>query len=273
VDAGIEPGTVVGDRFDPMLAKIVAGGRDRADALGRLARALDETVVLGLTTNLRFLRWLVRQPAVLDGAARIDTLERIWPTARPDGGHEAAALPPDTWAVAATLLAATAAGGGWRLNASPRLRLVTDDGTERSIGVARPGAASDAGSDAGSAAGPGRGTVPAAILAADETAHVDVGGRSVAFRLAPPPDVDRAVRAAIAHHVGGTGEVLAPMPGAVLAVHVEAGAVVESGDPLVTLEAMKMEHVVAAPGPGTVAEVAVRRAQQVTRGQMLVRLE
>jgi len=85
--------------------------------------------------------------------------------------------------------------------------------------------------------------------------------------------VDRAVRAAIAHHVGGTGEVLAPMPGAVLAVHVEVGAVVESGDPLVTLEAMKMEHVVTAPGPGTVAEVAVRSAQQVTRGQLLVQME
>jgi acetyl-CoA/propionyl-CoA carboxylase, biotin carboxylase, biotin carboxyl carrier protein len=247
----------------------VAGGRDRAEALANLARALDDTMVLGLTTNLRFLRWLVRQPAVIGGTARIDTLERIWPTPLPGGGREGVALPTETWAAAATLLAATADGGGWRLNAGPRIRLVADDGTERSIPVALP----DAAPDAGEAAGVGRRSGPAAVLAADGTAHVDDGGRSVAFRLAPPPDVDRAVRAAIAHHIGGTGEVLAPMPGAVLAVHVEAGAVVESGDPLVTLEAMKMEHVVAAPGPGTVAEVIVRRAQQVTRGQPLVRLE
>jgi biotin carboxyl carrier protein len=63
------------------------------------------------------------------------------------------------------------------------------------------------------------------------------------------------------------------MPGTVLAVHVEAGAVVEPGDPLVTLEAMKMEHVVTAPGPGTIAEVAVRPVDQVIRGQLLVQLE
>ncbi len=82
VDAGIEPGSVVGGRFDPMLAKIVAHGRDRAEALGRLTAALDETVVLGLTTNLRFLRWLVRQPTIVAGEARIDTLARQWPDGR-----------------------------------------------------------------------------------------------------------------------------------------------------------------------------------------------
>ena len=63
------------------------------------------------------------------------------------------------------------------------------------------------------------------------------------------------------------------MPGAVLAVHVAAGATVEAGDPLVTLEAMKMEHVVAAPVAGTVREVAVRAADQVRRGQLLAILE
>ena len=67
-----------------MLAKIIAHGADRAEALERLAGALDETVVLGLTTNLRFLRWLVREPASATAQARIDTLDRIWP--------------PDDWA-------------------------------------------------------------------------------------------------------------------------------------------------------------------------------
>ena len=64
VDAGIDLGTEIGDRFDPMLAKIVAWGPDRAAAFERLAGALDATVVLGVVTNLRFLRWLVRQPVV-----------------------------------------------------------------------------------------------------------------------------------------------------------------------------------------------------------------
>src|SRR5206468_4250143 len=84
VDAGVEAGDVVGGRFDPMLAKIVAWGLDRASALDRLAAALDDTVVLGLVTNLRFLRWLVREPVVQAGDARTDTLDRIWP--------------PDDWA-------------------------------------------------------------------------------------------------------------------------------------------------------------------------------
>ncbi|MGH2513716.1 MAG: biotin carboxylase N-terminal domain-containing protein, partial [Candidatus Limnocylindrales bacterium] len=79
VDAGIGPGSIVDTRFDPMLAKIIAGGRNRAEALANLRAALAQTVVLGLITNLRFLRWLLDQPAVVDGEARIDTLEAIWP--------------------------------------------------------------------------------------------------------------------------------------------------------------------------------------------------
>lgn len=108
---------------------------------------------------------------------------------------------------------------------------------------------------------------------AGDTANVDVAGRSVGFRLAPPPDVDRAARAAVAHHAGGPIEIDAPMPGSVLAVHVAVGAAVEAGDPIATLEAMKMEHVVAAPITGTVADLRVRRADQVARGQILAVLE
>src|SRR6202008_1365990 len=73
VDAGVAEGDEVGGRFDPMLAKGIPHGRDRAEALQRLTDALDTTVILGLTTNLRFLRWLVREPAVRDGIARTDT--------------------------------------------------------------------------------------------------------------------------------------------------------------------------------------------------------
>ena len=78
VDAGIAGGDAVTGRFDPMLAKVVAHGSSRREALARLTTALDATVVLGLTTNLRFLRWLVRRPEVVRGEARIDTLDVTW---------------------------------------------------------------------------------------------------------------------------------------------------------------------------------------------------
>ncbi len=250
VDAGIDEGDEISGRFDPMLAKVIAHGADRGQALDRLAAALDATVVLGVTTNLRFLRWLVREPAVREGGARIDTLDRIWP---PDDWSARAAVPAAAWEAGARALGA----GGWRLNGPTRARLVADDGTERAIETGDPPA------DAGAIE----------VVVAGDTAHVDVGGRSVALRLAPPPDVDRAARAAVAHHAGGPAEVDAPMPGSVLAVHVTVGTAVEAGDPVATLEAMKMEHVVVSPVAGTVAELRVRRADQVSRGQVLAIVE
>jgi len=108
----------------------------------------------------------------------------------------------------------------------------------------------------------------------DGGAHVDIEGRSVEFRLAPPPDVDRAARAATANaQGGGPTDVVAPMPGSVLAVHVAVGDSVAPGDPIATLEAMKMEHVVVATGPGRVADVAVQPGDQVARGETLATIE
>jgi biotin carboxyl carrier protein len=103
-----------------------------------------------------------------------------------------------------------------------------------------------------------------------------MAGRSVAFRLAPPPDVDAAVRAAVVHGVSGAigpVDVVAPMPGAVLAVHAAIGDAVMPGDPIVTLEAMKMEHAVVATIAGHLGEMLVAPADQVTRGQRLATIE
>ena len=257
IDAGIDRGTEVGGRFDPMLAKIIGHGRDRAEALDRLTGAVDRTVVLGLVTNLRFLRWLVRQDVVRDGQVRIDTLDRIWP---PDDWAARTAVPDDQWRLAGrVLLAGNDARDGWRLNGNRRIRLAIDD-EERTIEL-------DASEEAAAPSGG-----EAAHVRAGDTVFVDVAGRSVPIELAPPPDVDRAARAAAAHH-GGPAELVAPMPGAVIAVHRAAGDRVEAGDPIVTLEAMKMEHAVDAPVGGTLADVAVRPGDQVTRGQTLAIVE
>jgi len=261
VDAGIDEGTLVGGRFDPMLAKLIAHGSDRAEALDRLAAALDGTVVLGLTTNLRFLRWLVREPAVRDGQVRIDTLDRIWP---PDDWAARTAIPTEVWEAAARALTADGPDrDGWRLNGPARVRLEADD-VERTIELAP---------DPTALVDPAAAASPPALVERDGTAWVDLDGRSIEVRFAPPPDVDRAARAAQAHHGGGPAELVAPMPGAVVAVHRAVGEAVEAGEPVVTLEAMKMEHVVVAPIAGIVADVSVRPGDQVGRGQALATVE
>jgi acetyl-CoA/propionyl-CoA carboxylase biotin carboxyl carrier protein len=263
VDAGIEIGSEIGGRFDPMLAKIITWGPDRAAAFKRLSEALDGTLVLGVVTNLRFLRWLVRQPVVLAGEARTDTLERIWP---PDDWDERVVVPAEAWSSAAAALisdrgATDPWAGGWRLNSARSVRLEAE-GVTRSVEVE---------------VAPAPTTPPATEVArVGDAAHLDLAGRSVAFRLAPAPDVDAAARAAVAHGAAGaTGpaEVLAPMPGAVLRVHVAVGGSVAAGDPIVTLEAMKMEHVVASTIAGRLVDVRVRPADQVSRGQLLAVVE
>jgi acetyl-CoA/propionyl-CoA carboxylase, biotin carboxylase, biotin carboxyl carrier protein len=253
VDAGVAEGDDVGGRFDPMLAKVVAHGADRTEALDRLTRALDATVIVGLTTNLRFLRWLVREPVVRDGAARTDTLERIWP---PDDWDRRARIPDAAWTTAARLLLADRLeGDGFRLNGPPSARLSADDET-RSVRLT-----------------PGTASLRSTTAVVDGVVHVDVAGRSIAFRIAPPPDVDRAASAAAAAQGSGPIELVAPMPGQVLSIVSAVGAPVEAGDTVVILEAMKMEHAVTASRAGVVTDIDVRQADQVTRGQRLAVVE
>ena len=193
VDAGVEEGDEVGGGYDPMIAKLVAHGTDREDALDRLAAALDETVVEGVTTNLPFLRWLVAHPVFRDADLSTDFLTRFPPLSAP-----ARPSPAGPWA------------GGWRLNLTPALTLA-------------------------------------------------------------PLDVEAAAR--IAGVSGGDGRVTAPMPGKVIDVRVETGTRVESHQPLVVLEAMKMEQVVSAPYDATVGSVEVTPGEQVTTGTVLLTLE
>ena len=250
VDAGVEVGDTVSDRYDPLLAKVVVAGRDRATALAGLRQALDGTRVLGVRTNLRFLRWLAAHPAMRDGEVRTDTIDALQLPDRP--------LPHRiAWQAAGLALRASlpdrgAWSGGWRLNAAPRLRLVHDD-EERTVALPL---------DAG-------GAMPATAVDAErQTAFVEVEGQSLEFSLAPAPTIEEAVRHAAAAS-GGSAALTAPMPGRVIAVRAEEGASVHAGQPVVVIEAMKMEHAVVSPLDGTVTRLLAAEGQQVARGQVL----
>jgi acetyl-CoA/propionyl-CoA carboxylase biotin carboxyl carrier protein len=250
VETGIRAGDLVTDRYDPMLAKLIAHGATRAETLERMRAALGETRVLGVRTNLRFLRWLLDQPVMREGEVRTDTIGEMSVPGPPRAGDEA-------WRAAATaaraagLLPGDEWGGGWRLNAPPSVRLRLGEEERR---VALTAAAADG---VAVAADPAAGAV-----------HVEVEGQSLEFRVAAPPTVEEAVRHAGVH--GAEHAVLsAPMPGRVIAVRVAEGASVQAHQAVVVLEAMKMEHAVVTPLAGTLTRLAVAEGQQVQRGDVL----
>jgi acetyl-CoA/propionyl-CoA carboxylase biotin carboxyl carrier protein len=247
VDAGVARGDRVGTRYDPLLAKIVAHGPDRATAVARLDAALADTLVLGVTTNRGFLRTALAWPEFAAGNARTDLIAMRW--------HPDPALPAAGWEAAAAALADVARSWqprvGFRLNAPPSLRVRIGD-EERRVAISSDGVHA------------WRSVPPDAIV-------VDVDGRSVTARLAPAPTVAAAVEHA-SRAATGAQSVTAAMPGVVLAVRVTEGEHVETGDVLVVLEAMKMENAVTAPSAGRVERVLVRPGAAVQRGDALVEI-
>jgi acetyl/propionyl-CoA carboxylase alpha subunit len=193
VDAGVEEGDSIGTSYDPMLAKLIAHAPTRDETLDTLARALDETEVYGVRTNLAFLRWLLAHPAFREARLSTAFLVDYPPLSLPP--HR---LPAGPWRDA------------WRFN------------------------------------------LPAPAPA-------------------PPPDVDEASHAPTSEH--GDSVVTAPMPGTVLRVDVAPGDLVQARQPLVVLEAMKMETPVASPFAATVKAVHVTPGDRVAGGALLVELE
>lgn len=272
VDTGVEQGSVVTRHYDPMLAKIIASGPDRKAALDALALALGAATILGVRTNLRFLRALVAHPQVRAGRVDTGLIDRevaMLAGAATDG------TPPQALAVAAAALLTDEGGrsdprdpwtalAGWR-GGGERSATVTlgDDAVQ----VRGSGPYEVAGRMVAQAEGTGRWTVDGApAVAARDGGSIWVGLRGEAFEIAIDPS-ERGIDAL------ASGEVLAPMPGVVLSVHARDGERVSRGDLLVVVEAMKMEMRIEAPAAGTVTAVLCAAGQQVERGQRLVELD
>jgi acetyl/propionyl-CoA carboxylase alpha subunit len=193
VDAGVEEGDEVGTRYDPLIAKLIARGTTRNEALDRLGAALGETEVQGVVTNLPFLRWLVEHPALRAGRTTTAFLTDHPPLSAPP-----LRLPDRPWA------------GAFRLNLP---------------------------------------TPPPAS----------------------PPDPETA-----SHQDGAWSEqsaLTAPMPGTVIRVLAREGDAVQPRQPLVVLDAMKMETPILSPYEAVVRAVHVREGDRVAGGELLVELE
>ncbi|WP_019357444.1 acetyl/propionyl/methylcrotonyl-CoA carboxylase subunit alpha [Streptomyces sp. AA1529] len=285
VDSGVEDGDLIGIHYDPMLAKVVAWAPTREAAVRKLARALEQAAVHGPVTNRDLLVRSLRHPDFADVAAgRLDTgfyarhlaeLTAPEPADTPDGaGHAvlAAALAEAVRdAPGRPRLAARV--GGWRnLPSAPASRRYLDgDGTEHEVRYVwgRGGVAPEP------AAHPG---VRAVAVRADHVV-LETDGVRRGFDVAVHGDRVFAGRHAftarprLAEPAADTapGSLLAQLPGTVVRVAegIAEGAEVAAGQPLLWLEAMKMEHRVVAPADGTVTELRVAVGRQVEVGAVL----
>ncbi len=252
MDSGIREGSVVGTDYDPMLAKVIAHAHDRPTALRRLARALGELELLGVTTNAAFSRALLEREDVRAGEIDTGLLERVLAEPPP--------APPEDLVPAAALAAAGSATppGPWRMRLEAHGEVRVADGVVRA----------------------GEREWRADVRPAGGRVRVTLDGIARRYAFARDGDVLwiardghhlelRVARAARGSAAAGADSLEAPMPGTVLLVHAENGQQVEEGEVLVVIESMKMELSIAAPHAGTVEALDVAVGDKVGLRQVL----
>ncbi|WP_459971143.1 acetyl/propionyl/methylcrotonyl-CoA carboxylase subunit alpha [Mycobacterium sp. MUNTM1] len=286
VDSSLLAGTLVGSDYDPMLSKVIAHGSDRAEALATLDRALSRTAILGIQTNIEFLRFLLADERVragdLDTALLDERLADFAPLPAPDDVLAAAGLyRQSALASRARRFAGNpwAAPTGWRVGGSPapvrtdmRTPLRSETVSVRGLPDAATVQVGDG--ETVSAAVQVEATRMSAILDgvrrdyrwAEADRHLWIADERGTWHL-------REAEENKIHRTAGAqrAEIVSPMPGSVIAVQAASGADVSEGDVVVVVEAMKMEHSLAAPVSGQV-EVLVCVGDQVTVDQVLARL-
>jgi 3-methylcrotonyl-CoA carboxylase alpha subunit len=245
IETGVEEGDAISPFYDPMIAKLIASGENRDEAIDELAAMLDGVEVWPVRTNAAFLFSALTQPefeqASIDTAFIERHLDELVPSPEPT----------EEIRRAAATVAILASGGevpfpmGLRLNAPPRLA------------VALSGETVELGQDEDIAE----------VSGFSDDQHV------VVFHEGQAYEFDLGSRGTGTTHGLHDGEIEAPMPGKVTAVEVSPGEKVVTGQRLLTLEAMKMEHSLTAPFDGKITELAAKPGAQVTEGQLLVKVE
>jgi 3-methylcrotonyl-CoA carboxylase alpha subunit len=294
VDTGVRQGDAVTSFYDPMIAKIIAWGEDRPAAVARLRRALADTAVLGLQTNLGFLARVAGHPDFVDGKVDTGFIEQNRKTLlaedrpAPDEAFAAAAL-RRLWSreAAAAVQASSSAdpfspwarNDGWRIGtrAGQSIWLRSHDETRVIEATAH---------NEGWVLALGERQIAAAIeLLPDDFGNLILDGIIRRIRVLDCgteiavfidgenwrfEEIDSLIPSA--GEDPSAGKLTAPMPGRVARLLVEAGAQVRRGEPLIVVEAMKMEHTIIAPADGVVTAVRFGVGELVEEGAELIAL-
>ena len=294
VDSSLLPGLEVTADYDPLLAKVIAHGTDRDQALDRLDAALAATTVLGVHTNIEYLRSLLADPAVRAGDLDTTLIDRLLPGLRPRRPDavvltaSALSLHRERWEEAGSLWSRPS---GWRIGQDRPCRyvLVDDAGSAVEVLVAgephgatvtlygvghlvrlrQPSGGDD---DAVLVEVDGVSRVLQVVLDGDDVWVGDGGTTFVLHHRSRAEHVELLLAGARRTAGPVRPEVRSPMPGTVVAVHASPGDAVELGQALVSVEAMKMEHKLLAPVAGTL-DLGVAVGDLVTVDQVLARIE
>ena len=280
VDSGVETGSVVSTHYDPMLAKVISFAPTRDQAANLLAKALQRATIHGLKTNRDLLVNILRHPAFLAGDTDtaffdthgLDVLSRPIAQGRSEQLSALAAALADASSNRQRARVNAGLPAGWRnLRSQPQRKTYDDIIVEYSIG--RGGLTSsvdDVSLDDVELVE----HTPMSVTLDDRgirrTFEVHSYGSAVFVDSAlGPVRLVRAPRFTDPADEVAAGSLLAPMPGSVIRVAAAQGDTVTMGQPILWLEAMKMEHTITAPADGVLTELNVQQGQQVEVGQVL----
>ncbi len=280
VDTGVRSGDEITPHYDPMLAKLIAYGGTREEALRNLTQALDNTAVLGVTTNVAFLRNLLDHAEVQNGTATTSFLHDTYPDGPPQ-----TAITSQTIALAAALLLRSESDKAQAQSLLPDTCLTgfsSDGGLPIPLDLSLDEetyllTATGVGSDYITVSGDG--------WTHNVLSDLRIDGRRTTAHHAPDGTGGLYLQTARHHlHVTraqpwattdatSTGALTAPMPGLLVALHAAAGDTVQKGDTLAVLEAMKMQHQLTAAADGVVAALHVEAGQQLSKGALILTME
>lgn len=276
VDTGLEAGQTIASDYDPMIAKLIVCADDRAQAIARLDSALAASAVPGIVTNIDFLRTLMSLPEVVVGdldTSLIDNLSEEQ-LAHPAGelhAQLAAAAVTVTGGAAGTTLTGPVTAAELSANrptasvwAGPSAWRTSRPDFRPTVTLAGGGQSREVDVRAGAVDVDADGLWHVTLDGIQHTARIFSDARDRSIWVSTDSGIHVFTRpladSSLTPGLEGA-EVLAPMPGSVVDIKVETGGTVEQGDPIVVVEAMKMEHVLTAPAAGIVNVVAVEGAQ------------